>query len=165
MALCQLGCLSSGSLPLFPGDTNWIVQGRSSIPHCSARGAFAGTETQVYLGRSPCTACTPSWHMEKGTSAAYLGMNACIACTIPGLRVSGACLERSTCTTCTPSQLGGDKHYLPGTEHLHCLHSFPAGGTNADCLGTNITCLGLSACPSCIPSLLGGSAGWACTVT
>ena len=69
----------------------------------------------------------------------------------------------------------GDKHYLSGPEHLHCLHSFPGGGTNAFCLGTNTTCLGLSACtPSrtvdtntaclglsawavCTPSWLGGT--------
>ena len=100
----ELGHLPSRCLLLFPNNT-CFVWGRSDIPHCSCRGALAGTKTPVCLGRSVCTACTPSWHKGERFRAACLGMNACIAFIIPGLLV--ACLGRSACTACIPSQLRG----------------------------------------------------------
>ena len=140
---------------------------------CSTRGTLAGTKTLVCLGKSVCTACTPSWHEGKRFRAACLRMNACIACTNPGLLV--ACLGRCACAAFTlslwrlilpawewvpvlPVFLPGweDYHCPPGTEHLHCLHSFPAGETNTFSLRE--PCLPWTEHLHCLHSFLAGRA-------
>ena len=154
-----LGHLPFGSLLLFLSDTCCIVWGRSSIPHCSARGALAGSETPVCLGGSACIVCTPFllWGTNTaclGTNTTYLGLSACTVCSPSWLDTNLVCLGLSTCTACITC-LGTNTTCLGLSACIACVP--PWLDTNPACLGTSTACQGLRTCTACSPSQLGGT--------